>query len=294
MGIVHLAYQPDTARLVAMKRMKDLKDPLRVKRFQREVRLMKELDHPHVVRCIDVGVDSAGLPYLVSEYVRGIDLGAVAQAGPLDSLETRRDVILRIIEVLCGLEYLHGRRIMHRDIKPQNILLLHPRAAGGSTYAAKIADFGIAVSYARAGGTRLTKPGMWLGTLMYMSPEQVRDPGTVREPADLYSLGVTLYYLLTGQYTFDFPSPGDVAAFQQQRPDLWKRPEDALRALMQLRRILHPFEIILGEEPIPIRQRVKSIPAALADVIDRAVKKDSRQRFQTAQEFRAALEGAMS
>jgi serine/threonine-protein kinase len=293
MGAVHLACHADTGRLVALKRVRDLKEPSLVKRFERETRLMKQIDHAHIVRCIDVGIDGEGAPYLVSEYVPGADLEATAQAAPFRASRARCALLDRIEEVLSGLEYLHAKRIVHRDVKPQNILLLqrHARDAGPGTeaVAAKIADFGLAVSYARAGGTRLTKPGMFLGTLMYMPPEQVRDPATVDHTADLYALGVTLYYLLTGHYTFDFPTPADVAAFQRQQPELWKRPHDALRALMQLRRILHPFQIILGEEPTPVRGRDQSVPEPLAAVIDRAVRKDPGARFQSAAEFRSAL-----
>jgi serine/threonine-protein kinase len=128
---------------------------------------------------------------------------------------------------------------------------------------------------------------------MFMSPEQVRNAGEVREPADIYAAGVTLYYLLTGQYSFDFPTPAEILAFQKQKPDLWKKPREALRILMQLRRIMHPFQIILSEEPIPIQQRNPSIPHTLAAVVDRAVRKEARERFQSAAEFRSALRQAM-
>jgi serine/threonine protein kinase len=128
---------------------------------------------------------------------------------------------------------------------------------------------------------------------MYMPPEQVRDAGEVREPADMYSVGVTLYYVLTGQYSFDFPTPKDIADLRAQRPDAVKRPQDALRMIMQLRRIRHPFVIILGEEPIAVRQREPSIPARLAAVVDRAVRKSPAERFQSAAEFRLALRRAV-
>jgi hypothetical protein len=102
-------------------------------------------------------------------------------------------------------------------------------------------------------------------------------------------VGVTLYYLMTGQYSFNFPTPAEVAALQKQKPEQWKKPQEALRMLMQLRRIMHPFHIILSEEPITIQQRDPAIPRQLAAVVDKAVRKEARERFQSAAEFRSAL-----
>jgi serine/threonine protein kinase len=191
---------------------------------------------------------------------------------------------VRIMDaVLAGLECLHGHGIVHRDVKPLNILL-----RGGTP---KLADFGIAKSYARAGGAWRTRPGTPLGTLMFIPPEQITDAGNVREPADVYAAGVTLYYLLTGRYSFDFPGPLEAAAFQREQPGVWKNVEAALQALIRYRRVKHPFFVILEEEPVPVRERDRSIPAALAAVVDRAVQKDARARFPSVAEFRHALEG---
>ena len=149
------------------------------------------------------------------------------------------------------------------------------------------------MSYARAGGTRITKPKIGMGGLMFMSPEQVHDVASVREPADVYSVGVTFYHLLTGQYTFNFPTPAEVQEFQKKEWGKWKSLEEALRALMQLQRIMHPFNIILSEEPVPIRQRDPSISRELAEIVDRAVRKDPKARFQSAAEFCSVLQQAM-
>ncbi|MBI3795917.1 MAG: protein kinase [Deltaproteobacteria bacterium] len=288
-GTVSLVYHQPTARVLALKQMKDLKDEHLVKRFEREVRLLKGLAHPNVVRCIDTGVDSRGAPYLVTEYVPNESLEdmVIARGGQL-----ARDFVLPLIcDVLTGLEYIHVQSIIHRDIKPSNILLRHaPGAPARSTPTPKLADFGLAVSYARAGGTRVTKHGTGFGTLMYMSPQQVQDAGTVRESADTYAVGVTLYYLLTGKYSFDFPTPTEIAEFQKKMKGGWKKPVEALQALMQLRRILHPFQIILSEEPIPVQKRDPSLPRDLAAVVDKAVRKEAKARFQTAAEFRHALQ----
>lgn len=292
MGVVYLAYHRPTARVLVLKQMKDLTDPLLVKRFEREVRLLKGLAHQHVVRCVDAGIDAKGAPYLATEYVAGGSLEdeVVARGGRLHC----EDAVNLTCQVLEGLEYIHTKSIVHRDIKPPNVLLLHLTTTGGpERRIAKLADFGLAVCYARAGGTRVTKRDTALGTLMFMPPEQVRDAGSVREPADIYAVGVTLYYLLTGRYTFDFPTPADVLEFRKRNQEAWKRPQEALQLMMRLQKIMHPFRIILEETPIPIRQREASIPPKLAEVVDRAVQKEARARFQSAAEFRTALQQAM-
>ena len=287
MGAVYLVYHRPTARILALKQMKDLHDALLVRRFEREVRLLQSLVHSNIVRYINTGIDDKGAPYLVTEYVPGGSLEdtVAARGGRLP-----QDHAVRLMcQVLDGLEAMHTRAIIHRDIKPQNILLRHPAGAGDHVPTPKLADFGLAVSYERAGGTRVTKPGTGLGTLMFMPPEQMCNAGAVREPADIYAVGVTLYYLLTGQYSFNFPTPAEVAALQKKKPEQWKKPQEALRMLMQLRRIMHPFHIILSEEPIAIQQRNPAIPRQLDAVVDKAVRKEARERFQSAAAFRSAL-----
>jgi serine/threonine protein kinase len=128
---------------------------------------------------------------------------------------------------------------------------------------------------------------------MFMPPEQVRDAGAVREPADLYAVGQTLYYLLTGRYSFDFPTPEDIQQFLKKNRARWRNSPEALAAMMQLQRIRHPLQIILTEDPIAIRKREASLPLKLAGVVDKAVRKDERQRYQTAVDFRHALQTAV-
>ncbi|MCI0490259.1 MAG: serine/threonine protein kinase [Blastocatellia bacterium] len=272
--------------------MRDLKDDLLVKRFGREIRLLQNLIHVNVVRCIETGIDDEGKPYLVTEFVPDgcLEDELLENGGRLSPTYTAN----LICQVLDGLEYIHTHSIIHRDIKPQNILLRRHHKKGGSGHLTpKLADFGLAVSYARAGGTRYTKPKTGMGTLMFMPPEQVQSAREVREPADIYAVGSTLYYLLTGQYSFDFPTPPEILEFQKKGLGKFKTPQEALRALMQLRRIMHPFQIILSENPVPIRQRDSSIPRELAEVVDRAVRKDAGARFQSAAEFRNALRRVM-
>jgi serine/threonine protein kinase len=128
---------------------------------------------------------------------------------------------------------------------------------------------------------------------MFMPPEQVRDASAVREPADLYAVGQTLYYILTGRYSFDFPTPEDIEQFLKENRARWQNSQEALAAMMQLQRIRHPFQIILTEEPIAIRKRDASLPLKLAGVVDKVVRKDASQRYQTAADFRHALQEAV-
>jgi serine/threonine protein kinase len=292
MGSVHLVYHPPTARVLALKLVKDLANPMLAKRFEQEIRIQKKLVHPNVVRFIDTGTDAQGAPYLVTEFVAGggLDHYLAAHGGRLgkpQAIEVTR-------RVLTGLEFIHAQKIIHRDIKPENILLHaeKTRGAGKEIPTPKLADFGLAVSYARAGGTRVTKHGVGMGTLMFMPPEQIRDAREVREPADVYAVGVMLYHLLTGKYTFDFPTPADVMKLRRERRGAGANPQDLLRELMRREQIGHPFQVILANEPVPIRKRDPSIPSALAEAIDRAVRKEAGQRFPSAKEFGRALAAA--
>jgi serine/threonine protein kinase len=289
MGSVHLVYHKPTARVLALKLVKDLKDKNLVKRFEREIRLQKALIHPNVVRYIDAGTDGGRTPYLVTEFIPGgsLDDYVGSHGGQLD-----RQQALQITRgVLQGLEFTHSQKIIHRDIKPPNVLLHKEQATGRGNGALlpKLADFGLAVCYAGAGGTRETKRNVAMGTLMFMPPEQIRDVRSVREVADVYAAGVMLYYLLTGHYTFEFPTPGQVMKLRMERRKASAKPEDLLRDLMAMRRIAHPFQVILAEQPIPIRKRDSSIPPKLASVIDRAVRKEAKERHQSAADFERAL-----
>jgi len=291
MGQVYLVHDPKTARLLALKRMIDIKDKQLIQRFEREAAFTAELHHPSLVRYVDRGIDGNGALFLVMQYLPD---------GSLDTLMRERgsalppdEAVAIIASALEGLEHMHSRQIIHRDIKPPNILLDKTRKR--KTGYAKLADFGLAYCYARAGGMRLTRPNTSMGTMMLMPPEQIRDAASVKEPADLYAVGVSLYLLLTGSFPFDFPSPAEMRRKIMEKKPGWEG-ESASKVDRNLRKLFelgydHPFNIILGKEPIPIRERDASVPARLADVVDRAVRKDISKRFQTAREMREALLG---
>jgi eukaryotic-like serine/threonine-protein kinase len=286
MGTVCLAYDRGTARLVALKRIVDLGDRTAVRRFAREVRILGLLEHLRVVGFVEADIDKAGAPFVVTEYIPGGNLERLMQRK--GKLPPARAIAL-ICQALEGLEYLHNRRVIHRDFKPENILL---RSSDSEVPPSVVlTDFGISRYYEEAGGTSLTKPNTRMGTLMFMPPEQVSDASAAREPADVYAAGVTLYYLLSGSYTFEFPSPAQIREFRE-RARAFRSPDQMVREIMRMERVRHPFRIILEEEPIPLFARAPHVPRPLAAIVDKAVRKDVEQRFKTVKEFRRELSDA--
>lgn len=285
MGKVYLSYQPTTARMVAIKEM-NIDDANLGARFDRETRIMKKIRHENVLTYVDSGQDkSTGKPYLVMEYATCGSLDEVMAKN--DAPFTPKEAVRYIIDSLKGLEYIHSKGIVHRDIKVENILLTD---MGDGEMVPKITDFGLANEFSKAGGSVLTKMGQALGTIMYMPPEQLMDTHSVREPGDLYSMGVTLYYILTGKYPYHFPSPMDITKFLKANKHRVNTPDQALRLMMKMHQIKPPYLIILEDDPIPIQERMPGVHPKLAEIVDKSVRKDIQGRFQKAGEFRAALE----
>jgi eukaryotic-like serine/threonine-protein kinase len=197
MGAVYLARQTALDRLVALKLVRPREtDPTFAERFVREAKAMARLNHPHVVAVYESGA-AGGLPYLVMEYVDGVTLRDAMRERKLSPAEA-----LAIVPQICdALEYAHGQGVVHRDVKPENILL-------GRDGRVKIADFGLA-KVTDPAGVSLTGTRQAMGTPHYMAPEQWEKPGEVDHRADIYALGVVLYELLTGELPlgrFDPPS----------------------------------------------------------------------------------------
>ncbi|MDB4944327.1 MAG: Serine/threonine-protein kinase pkn3 [Labilithrix sp.] len=167
-----------------------------VARFEREARAMGKLTTKHVVRVIDVEETPAGLPYMVMELLSGRDLDAEIQARKRLPLGEAVDIIL---QACSGMLEAHAEGIVHRDLKPANLFLTEDRDTKDRVV--KILDFGIS----KVGGEdmKLTSAGAVMGTVLYMSPEQVRGESNVDEQADVWSLGVILYELLAGRAPFD-------------------------------------------------------------------------------------------
>ena len=212
-------------------------------RFQREIKLMASLNHPNIA-ALRTAFTADNQLYMVMEYVEGTNLADKLEKGPI----AVGDAVNYISQVLSAVSYAHQQHIIHRDIKPANMMLT-PQGV------IKLMDFGIA----RAGEERsLTMTGTTMGSLSYMSPEQVKGEATDAR-SDLYSVGVSLYEFVTGQRPFTATSDYSImAAHVKEAP---KPPVE-----------LHP-----------------GLPAALNEIILMAIAKDPALRFQTADAFRNAL-----
>ncbi len=260
MGTVYKALHTRLEKVVALKVLPAdrLRDPDAVARFEREMKAVGKLDHPHIVRALDAG-DADGRHFLVMEYVEGIDLGAlIKHNGPLgvaDACELIRQAAL-------GLQAAHSRGMVHRDIKPRNVMLA---AQEFGPPVVKVLDLGLArLSVSRASEANdLTETGHIMGTVDYMAPEQAGDAHSVDIRADVYSLGATLYTLLTGGSVFE------------GRP--YKTFMQKLSAL--------------ATEPIPpIRERREGIPDELATIVHRMLATDPVERFASPAEVADTLE----
>jgi predicted Ser/Thr protein kinase len=204
MAVVFKARQAHLDRPIALKILAPwlAGEPGFAERFSREARVLAKLNHPNIVTLHDFG-QAARFFYLLMEFVDGVNLRQAMQAGRFTPEQA-----LGLVPKICdALQYAHGEGVLHRDIKPDNILL----DAKGRV---KIADFGIAKL---AGETELpstlTRSGMQLGTPAYMAPEQMVNPGSVDHRADIYSLGVVLYEMLTGELPLGrFAAPSEKSA----------------------------------------------------------------------------------
>ena len=216
-------------------------------RFLKEIRTTATLQHPHILPLIDSG-EADGQLYYVTPYVEGESLR--------DRLARERqlpvDEAVRLArEVSAALDYAHRHGVVHRDVKPENVLLQDGQAL--------VADFGIALALATAGDQRLTQTGLSLGTPQYMSPEQLTGERTIDARADIYALGAVTYEMLAGDPPF-------VASTAQA---------SAARALT--------------EDPRPLSTLRRSVPPHVDGAILRALEKLPADRFGTAKEFGDAL-----
>jgi predicted Ser/Thr protein kinase len=188
MGVVYKATQTHLSRTVALKVLSPKlgADPAFAERFTREAQALAQMNHPNIVALYDSGIHD-GVPYLIMEYVEGTSLRSLLEGrsvSPSRALEI-------VVQVCDALQYAHARGVVHRDIKPENILIEGERRV-------KIADFGLA-KIASEERTRLTRTNAIMGTPQYMAPEQIENPSAVDHRADLYSLGVIFYEMLTGE-----------------------------------------------------------------------------------------------
>jgi serine/threonine protein kinase len=253
MGIVYLAKDPLIGRLVALKTIRpsahaDDEDTREFQqRFVREAQAAGILNHPSIVTVHDIGQDEpSGMSFIAMEYVEGANLKEVLSQGRPLSFEQAADIIAQVAE---GLDFAHSKGIVHRDVKPANIILLDGNRA-------KITDFGIAKI--TSGVANLTTTGQFLGTPNYMAPEQIK--GTpVDGRSDIFSLGICLYECLTHRKPFG---------------------GDSLTSISY--KIVHePFQ--------PLHEINPTIPEGFADVVTHCLEKDPSKRYQRGKDMANAL-----
>ncbi|HPC82381.1 MAG TPA: FHA domain-containing serine/threonine-protein kinase [Thermoanaerobaculaceae bacterium] len=269
MGVVYKAVHELTRRISAVKHLHPTaaEDERARKTFEREIDVQSAVVHPNLVRVLARG-EATGCFFVAFEFLPGGDLGRLVGkvvGGPLPPALACRYTL----QILAGLEALHAAGFVHRDLKPANVLLSRPWPDPAAV--AKITDYGLAKSYEDAGRSIFdyTRAGEAGGSLLFMPPEQVLNFRFVTPAADVYAVGVTLYYLLTAHYTVDYPMPGE-----PMRPGARRR---------------NPIELILEDPPVPVLWRTPDLPRGLAKVVDKAVQKDLDMRFATAAALRESL-----
>lgn len=271
MGAVYRAVHSRLGRVVALKTFPPgrAKDAVAVARFHREMAAVGKLDHPHVVRATDAG-EADGVAYLVMELVDGIDLGRLVRArGPLPASAACE--LCR--QAATGLQHLSAQGIVHRDLKPSNLML-------GRDGSVRILDLGLAVIPHESSDSDPTQTGQVIGTVDFMAPEQADHARAVDVRSDIYSLGCTLYYLLTGRSPYASPqyptlraklaahAAAPIPSLRDARPELPPELDDVLRRMMAKEpagRFGSPAKLIAALEPFCGRDGLAAlIPEAAA------------------------------
>jgi serine/threonine-protein kinase len=213
-------------------------------RFYREARAVAKLQHRNVVTVFEFG-DEGGTPYIVMEYLRGTNLAVRLATPPPLTFDAKLDIVTQLC---AGLGYAHAQGVVHRDVKPANTFLLDD----GSV---KLLDFGVA----KIMDSNLTRLGDTLGTMFYMSPEQVAGSEAIDARADVFSVGTMLYEMLAGRRPFDDPSPTAI--------------------LMK----------ILEQDPPPLKTVAPGVPDTIVAIVNRALAKDPARRFSSGAELEREL-----
>jgi hypothetical protein len=253
MGSVHRARDRQTGNEVAVKIL-NLDRPMDVARFGREASLLAQVQHPNIVGYVDHGMTTDGIYYLAQEWVDGITLRTQLRTLGV----TLAEGVVMALGLADALGAAHDLNVVHRDVKPENLIL-----AGGEAERLKLVDFGIARVADDA--AKLTRTGTMIGTVSYMAPEQARGRGNIGPAADVWAVGCVLYEIMTGRAPF----PGHTPM--------------AIRAK------------VLLDHPIPVAELCPEAPPSLTKLIDRMLLKAPEQRPQTGAEAASLLRqlGAM-
>jgi serine/threonine-protein kinase len=240
MGRVYLAIDSRLNRRVALKILSPerVNNPRAISRFQREARVGAQLQHENLVRIYDFG-ESSGRYYLVMEYIEGKTIGTlITEGGPMPPATA----VHLVRQVALGLEHAHRKGLIHRDVNPYNILITHDGIA-------KLADMGLAIDLAEE--DRVTREGATVGTFDYVAPEQARHSHSADIRSDIYSLGCTLYHMLSGQVPFPTPSlPEKLFAHQAM-------------------------------EATPLHKLISGLSEGLAEIVSRMMRKSPDERYAT-------------
>ena len=277
MGVVFAAQQTNPVRrMVALKVIKPGMDTKEVlARFDAERQALALMDHPHIARVFDGGATKSGRPYFVMELVRGVPITEFCDNQQLDT-QRRLEVFC---DVCAAIQHAHQKGIIHRDIKPSNVLV----TLNGDEPVVKVIDFGVAkaINQELAQQTIYTRFAQMVGTPLYMSPEQAEMSGLdVDTRSDIYSLGVLIYELLTGQTPFD-KSRLSEAGFDEIRRII--REEQPPRPS-------HRLSTLKAEDLSTVSQHRRSMPQKLSQsfkgeldwIVLKALEKDRSQRYETA------------
>ena len=258
MGSVYSATRERDGHQVAVKLMpsRTVVDDRQQRWFLREMDVLGELNHPNIVSFVERGVIGSTF-FFVMEFCEGGDVGRLMRTcgGHL----RMKPAVSILMHSLKGLAHAHDEGVVHRDVKPQNLLLFGPR----NRWRVKVSDFGMAKNFEKAGFSGMTATGMTGGTCAFMPREQVTDFKYVQPASDVWSMAATFYFMLTAC----LPREG--------------RPGQT------------PLSVILNGRVVPIEERLPEVPASLATVLSKALADEPSQRFKTAGAFRDALKGAL-